>query len=163
MSRRLLLSGVLACAVLASASACAVQAQPSPPRPPFTPVVDMKELMVSIVQPAADNFWSILGETVTEKGVVDLYPKTDEEWGKVHQNATLLAEMGNLLMIDGRAPDNDAWMMRSAEMIEVSAQILKAVDARDRARMEDLATELDESCSACHQKYMRGFGNPAAR
>jgi cytochrome c556 len=71
--------------------------------------------------------------------------------------------MGNLLMIDGRAVDNDAWMMRSAEMIEVSAQILKAVDARDRARMEDLATELDESCSACHQKYMRGFGNPAAR
>jgi hypothetical protein len=163
MNRRLLLSGVLACALLASTSACAVQAQPSPPRPPFTPVVDMKELMVSVVQPAADNFWGILGETVTEKGVVDLYPKTDEEWVKAHQNATWLAEMGNLLMIDGRAPDNDAWMMRSAEFIEVSAQILKAVDTRDRARMEDLATELDQSCSACHQKYMRGVGSGPAR
>jgi hypothetical protein len=52
--------------------------QPAPP--PFKPVVDVKQMMDMLVDPAADEFWSKSGQIITAAGVEQRGPKNNEEW-----------------------------------------------------------------------------------
>jgi len=65
------------------------------------PVADVKQVMISILEPAAEVYWDASGSVIDSTGIHELAPRTDEEWAAVWRAALVIAESGNLLMLDG--------------------------------------------------------------
>ena len=42
--------------------------------PPYKPMVNVKDLMIAIVDPAADVLWDAVGTIITIEGVDEWYP-----------------------------------------------------------------------------------------
>src|ERR1051325_9764726 len=63
------------------------------------PIVSVKELMKYMIDPLADNIFNAVGTRVTRKGVVDVEPKTDEDWDRIRTGAISLAEGAYLLKV----------------------------------------------------------------
>ena len=123
------------------------------PGPPFKPQASVKELMVSIVDPAADVVWDSVGTVISEEGVDEWYPKTDEEWAAVQNGAITIMESGNLLMIGDRARDNGAWMDLSRAMIDAGAAALEAAKAKDPDAVFAVGEQIYNACDRCHGLY----------
>ena len=121
--------------------------------PPFKPMVDVKQLMVSIVDPAADVLWDSVGTVISEEGVDEWYPKTDEEWAAVENSAIVLMESGNLLMIGERARDQTAWMQMSRQMIDAAAEALAAAESKDPDAVFAVGETVYFACDRCHGLY----------
>ena len=49
----------------------------APPPPPFKPVADLKQLMQSVVEPAADEYWDAVGWIEDAGGSHEIAPTTD--------------------------------------------------------------------------------------
>ena len=120
----------------------------------MTPVVTMKQLMDEVFEPAADRYWDAVGSTSDKNGMIDHAPKTDEEWAAVRNQATILAESANLLMMDGRAVNRIEWITLSKGMITAATHARDAAVAHDRTRVFDRGAELYDACVNCHAKYM---------
>jgi hypothetical protein len=146
--RRIVLSIPLAC--------CASYGCSDAPGPPFKPVASVKELMVSIVDPAADAVWDSVGTVISEEGVDEWYPKTDEEWAKVRNSAVVIMESGNLLMIGDRARDKLVWMELSQALVDAGAEALKAADSKDPEAVFAVGETIYVACDRCHNLYWVG-------
>ena len=131
--------------------AAAVGAQPITPQPAST----MSELMVKIIYPASDAIFYI---TTRE-------PKTEAEWGDLQGKALAVAESANLLMMPGRARDQDRWMQDAKLMLDAGRAAFRAAEAKDVAALEALNDQLYTSCTSCHSHYRSNYGrrpSPAA-
>lgn len=123
----------------------------APERP--VPVADMQELMVSVMEPAAEAYWDGVGEVLTEEGVHQFRPLTEEDWTSLRNAAFVLAESGNLMMMDGRARDRGDWMDHSRTMVEAGRRALDAVDRRNPDAVFDAGAEVYYACRDCHARY----------
>ncbi len=152
-------SGSIALAVLIGACQ---QAQPAPPEaaPPFQPAATTKQLMNEIIEPAANVFWEAVGSVSDRRGTVEMAPTTDAEWTTVRNAATVVAESGNLLMIEQRAADRDQWMALSRGLIEAGQRARAAAESKNRTAVFDTGAELYQACVNCHTKYMPGVAYP---
>ena len=84
------------------------QAQ-APVTSPMKPVVTVSELMVQVVYPYSDAIFYIDTRT----------PENETAWIELQAKILALAESANLLMMPGRARDQDRWMKtRSCSMRE---------------------------------------------
>ena len=144
----------LTCAALAIA---AVSACGGPAPPTYKPVVDVKQLMAGIVDPAADGVWESVATIFTKDGTEERRPRTDKEWAAVRSHAMTLAESGNLLMMPGRAKDGGDWMQFAQELVETSAVALRAAEARDVDGLLNVGGRIDEVCESCHKKYWPNY------
>jgi hypothetical protein len=108
----------------------------------------MSDLMVKIIYPASDAIFYI---TTRE-------PKTEAEWGDLQGKALSLAESANLLMMPGRARDQDRWMQDAKLMLDAGAAAYKAARAKDVAALEAVNDQLYVSCTSCHQHYRPNYG-----
>lgn len=129
--------------------------QPSP----FKPVADVKQLMNDVIDPAADAIWEASGTITTAAGSYERGPKTEEEWTAVRNNAMVLAESGNLLMmvpriIVGASQDGGEWMTLSRALVEKGEASLRAVEAKDAKQIFDVGGEVYQTCLNCHKQYM---------
>ena len=93
--------------------------------------------MEGIVHPSATVIFKSVGTIISEKGVEEIAPKNDQEWEEVLRNASVLAEAGNLLMIDGRARNQDDWMKRVRDLMEAAGDAAKAAKAKDAQAVFD--------------------------
>jgi cytochrome c556 len=126
-----------------------VGAQAVTPQPAGT----MSELMVKIIYPASDAIFYI---TTRE-------PKTEAEWVELQGKALAVAESGNLLMMPGRARDQDRWMEDAKLMLDAGRAAFRAAKAKDVAALDALNDQLYTSCTSCHQHYRPNYGRrPAA-
>ena len=116
--------------------------------PSYQNVGTMSQLMINIIYPTSDALFYI------ERNP----PKTDVEWNLIRNQALMLAESGNLLMMPGRARDQDEWIKDSKLMIDVSTKAFKAAMAKDMAGITALSDDLSNSCIKCHLKYRPGYG-----
>ena len=123
----------------------------APERP--TPVADVQELMISVLEPAAETYWDGVGEVLDEEGVHQFRPLTEEDWTSLRNAAFVLAESGNLLMMDGRARDRGDWMAHSRAMVETGRLALDAVDRRNADAVFDAGAEVYYACRDCHARY----------
>ncbi|MGQ0734227.1 MAG: hypothetical protein ACT4QD_11290 [Acidobacteriota bacterium] len=146
MTRRIVLPWLLAVTVGAAGS-CA------PPPPPFKPVADLKQLMASVVEPAADVYWDAVGTIIDANGVTEIEPRTLEEWETVVNAAYTVTESGNLMMIGSRVRSGGDWMALSQALIESGRKAIRAAEARDKTGVFDAGAELYEACTACHAIY----------
>jgi hypothetical protein len=122
--------------------------------PPFHTTLTTKQLMTWIIDPNATAIWGSVGSVATDKGTEERHPKTDEEWASFRNAAAVLVESGNLLMLDGRAVDQDQWMATARGMADAAATVLQAAEAKDVEAYFDAGGALYEACTACHSKYL---------
>lgn len=108
----------------------------------------MSELMVDILYPAGDAVFYI--ETRT--------PTDSEGWALLQLQTLALAETANLLMMTGRARDQDQWMADSQLLLDAGEAAYRAAKDRDVAALVGLNEALYRSCVTCHQHYRQGYG-----
>jgi hypothetical protein len=116
-------------------------------------VADVKQVMTAILEPAAEVYWDASGTIIDTTGVHELAPANDEEWAAVWRAALMIAESGNLLMLEGRARDKDRWMTLSRAMVSVGKEAAAAALARDPAAVLEVGGRVYEACTACHAAY----------
>ncbi len=121
--------------------------------PPFKPVASIHELMHDVVYPNADIVWKSVGTIISYEGTNEIRPENEEEWEAVERSALTLTEVGNLLMMDGRAKNKDDWMERATALIEASTIALEAARNRDEQAIFDSGEGIYFACSACHLEY----------
>lgn len=126
----------------------------SPKPPPYRPVADVKQLMQTVVDPAADVIWGSVGTTVSAEGTLETAPKTDAEWAVVRNAAYVIAESGNLLMMGSHAKDDGEWIKQSQALIDVGIRAIKAAEAKDKDAVFEVGGDIYTACSNCHQKYL---------
>ena len=136
---------------------------PPPPREtapvaatPFKPAVTVKQLMAEIVEPAANVYWEAVGSVTDSHGTREIAPKTDSQWVAVRNAATVVAESGNLLMLDGRARNQDEWMSLARALIEVSEKARVAAEKHDTKGVFDMGADIYQACVNCHAIYLVG-------
>jgi lipocalin-like protein len=113
-----------------------------------SPVGTMSDLMVKIIYPASDAIFYITTRT----------PGSEAEWTELQAKALALAESANLLMMPGRARDQDRWMADATLMLDAGRAAYRAARARDVAALEALNDQLYTSCTSCHQHYRPNYG-----
>ena len=123
------------------------------------PVASVKQLMRGIVVPASTAIYGAVGTTVDASGVKETAPQTLEEWDAVGSSAAVLIEVGNMLLMEGRAKDDGEWATQARAMMDGASQVLKATQARSTQSLLDGGEALNNSCDACHQKYQISLPN----
>jgi hypothetical protein len=124
--------------------------------PSFDTTTSVKELMGWVIDPSAGALWSATGSEVTAEGTRDFAPVTDAEWNRLRGHAVIVAESGNLLMMDGRTRDQGEWIMLSRAMIEKAHAVLASIEAKDKDGLFATGGDLYQTCTDCHALYMVG-------
>jgi hypothetical protein len=125
-------------------SAKAQRIAPAAAKSPFKLVANVEQVMKVITIPSSDVIFAAAGDT----------PKTPGEWQTIQNNALLLAESGNLLMMPGRARDNQEWVKAAQAMIDASMNALNAASAKNADALADAGDKIYVTCETCHDKYM---------
>jgi hypothetical protein len=112
----------------------------------------MSDLMVKMIYPTSDAIFYITTRT----------PTTDAEWGELQAKALTLAESANLLMMPGRARDDERWMQDAKLMLDAGRAAYRAARAKDVKALDALSDQLYESCTSCHQHYRPNYGRRPA-
>ena len=99
--------------------------------------------MVDIIYPVSDAILYI--ETRT--------PTNDVEWNELQ---------GNLLMMPGRARDQERWLEDAKLMRDAGAAAFRAAKAKDVAALAALNEQVYVSCTTCHQHYRSSYGRGRA-
>jgi cytochrome c553 len=128
-------------------------APPPPPPPPYRPVVDVRELMAAVLEPAADAYWDAVGSIDDKNGTTNIRPQTPGDWETVRRSAVVVAEAGNLLMMPTRARDDGDWMTFSRAMIDAATGAIAAAAAKNPEAVFDAGAQVYDTCTQCHAKY----------
>jgi cytochrome c553 len=131
MRRRWLLSAYLLCTVAAAQ------------QPTIKPVATIIQLHEAMISPASDAIFNAGQEP----------PKDEKAWLAVRNNALILAEAGNLLMLGGRAKDQGGWMKMSRAMVDAAATAAKAAEAKNVDAIMAAGDRIVSTCESCHQVY----------
>ena len=120
---------------------------------PFDAVADGRQLMVSVIEPAAEVYWDAVGVIMDLEGTHEIEPQSEEEWEAVENAAWVLAESGNLLLMEERAQGREHWIAMSRAMTEVGRRAVDAAVARDPEAVFDIGAEVYFVCVGCHAAY----------
>ena len=124
----------------------------SPP-PPFHPVATVEEVMHDVIYPSAEVIWESVGTIITIEGQEDIYPRSEDEWVAVESSATTLMEAGNLLMMEGRAKNDDSWMGRARALVDAGETVREAARDRDAEAVFVRGGYVFDACQGCHFDY----------
>ena len=111
--------------------------------PTFRSVGTIGELMRDVIYPLSDQLFYVMRSP----------PETDFEWTQLRRSALVLAESGNLLMLEGRSIAQEDWMAHARELVAVGTVAYEATEARDLDAIVALSPRLETSCRACHEQY----------
>jgi len=125
----------------------------SAPPPPFQVTASMKDLMLNVLDPAADGLWDSVGTIITLEGTFEKFPTTDDEWAGVRASALQLAESGNLLMLPARSNGSPEWIKDAQALIATSGRALKAIEAKDKDALFTIGGDIYDVCTSCHSKF----------
>ncbi len=125
----------------------------APEPPPFDEVADVRQLMLSVVDPAADVYWGSVATIMTMEGTEEIAPKNSAEWAAVQNAAMVIAESGNLLMTPGRVREDPKWTELSQALISSGRVALAAAKARDPEAVFEAGGEVYLVCSECHATF----------
>ena len=114
---------------------------------PLKPVGTVEELMVQIVYPYSDAVFYITTRI----------PDSDHAWVELQAKTLALAESANLLMMPGRARDQDRWMKDSKLLLDAGTAAFRAAKRKDVEALDALSEELLTACITCHQDYRPNY------
>jgi hypothetical protein len=113
----------------------------------FQPVGNMSQLMIDIIYPTSDAIFYVDRDP----------PKNEHEWSLLRAQALMLAESGNLIMMDGRARDQENLIKYSKMMIDIGTTAFKAAQAKNLDGIHALNDPLNDVCVNCHLQYRPGY------
>jgi hypothetical protein len=119
----------------------------------FQPVGTMSQLMIDIIYPTSDAIFYVDREP----------PKTQHDWDVLRGQALMLAESGNLLMMDGRARDQKNWITESKMLIDLGGKAFQAAQDKNLDAIRALNDPLNAACVTCHYQYRPGYHRRPAR
>jgi cytochrome c556 len=125
-------------AVLLAAGAALAQG------PVYTPVASTGQIMQAMIQPAVG---------AVQAAAKDTGPADDRAWRTVLNNAIVMEESAQLLLIGNRAKDNDGWVKAVAAFQEAGAGLQKAAAAKDLPALQTAAGAINGTCQGCHSVY----------
>ena len=128
--------------------------------PPFQTTANMKDLMLNVIDPAADTLWEAVGTVITAEGTFEKAPSTDDEWAGVRAGAIQLAEAGNLLMLPSRSGGSSEWIAQAQAMIDASTHALKTIDAKNKDALFTVGGDIYDVCTNCHKQFARQLSRP---
>ena len=148
-------------AIVAVAALIAGACGEEPPAgPPFRTETSVSMLMAHVLDPAADLLWDAVGTVIDENGETSWEPVSEDErtgpkpsWLQVRLGTMALAESANLLMMEGRARDQDQWIRLSEELGDAAMLAFEAAEAEDADRIFDLGEVVYNTCNNCHALY----------
>jgi len=119
------------------------------PRLPRGPALvgSVSDIMSKFIYPVGDEVFYIRRSV----------PQSEKEWNAYEARMLMLAESGNLLMLPGRARDQDRWMRDARLLVDAGTAAYKAAQARDVAAIEQLNDQLYNACVVCHQDYRPNY------
>jgi hypothetical protein len=132
---------------------CGLGCSNTPPAPPYRPIADVKDIMTTIMEPAADAYWDAVGTVIDIDGEHQIAPETQEDWDTARNNAYVFTESGNLLMMPTRARDDGEWMQLAQALIASGEKAIRAAEAKDTTAVFNAGAEVYEACTNCHTKY----------
>jgi hypothetical protein len=123
---------------------------------PYRPVATIKDLMDGMIDPAGDMIFDAVSTVVTPTGTVEKSPKTDDEWKAVRNNALIIIEGANLLMMPGRhiaaGSDKAPPVRRGKDAEEFGGELnpaqIEVRVARDRPMWNKLARGLQVAATS---------------
>ncbi len=163
--------------VVALVAGCRAAPPPAPPATEFRPTATVREVMGNMVDPSADILWESVATIVSQTGVEERRPRTDDEWAAVKRSAVTLVEATNLLLIDrptGRTEDISAnpsielspaqidvlrkkdpqvWKDFVKKLYDASTPMLDAINNKDADTLLNSGEALDVACENCHLHY----------
>ena len=125
----------------------------APEPEPYDAIADVRQLMVSVIEPAADHYWDSVGTVMTIEGTEEIAPKNTTEWAAVRDAALVIAESGNLLLMPGRVQEDEQWTALSLALISTGREALAAAEARDTEAVFNAGGEVYLVCSECHAAF----------
>ena len=177
-AQRLVVQFSVMAMVAAAAAGCTSEPQEPSSAPPYQPTTTIQDIMLSIVDPAADTIWESVATIVTFGNIEERRPSTEEEWQALHREGVRLVEATNLLLMPGRdvahpgfqsenpgielepnevqaliEEDRATWNRLLGNYYQASLTMLRAIEARDADRLFDEGGPLDVTCEQCHQQY----------
>jgi len=126
--------------------------------PPFQTTANMKDLMLNVLDPAADGIWESVGTIMTKEGTFEKFPTTDDEWAVVKMHAIQLAESGNLLLLPSRSAGSAEWTAEARALIDVSNRAIKIIDAKDKDALFTVGGDIYDVCTNCHRQFSPAIG-----
>ena len=173
------------CAVLVTSACSGSYTTPAPPQTAqlwgdMKPIVSVKELMRDLLDPLSDNIFNAVGSVSTGAGLVEVTPKSDEDWERIRIGAVAMAEGSYLLKVrrpfappgdENNSSGPDAvelspaqitakverdpveWNARIEALRNVGLQVLDIVQRRKVDELWDAAENLDQACESCHRSY----------
>src|SRR5882672_4078740 len=135
---------------IAIAMATAALAQGRPEGRPLRPqaggvraLANVRELHDIMISPASDAvFDATARQPLDEKG-----------WTTARNQALVLAESGNLLMVGSRVRDNANWMRMARALLDAAAQAFTAAQKKDAKALEVATDAITVACMECHRPY----------
>ncbi len=151
---------------------------PASAAPNYNIVATIKDIMDSMVDPSADYIWESVATEVSAAGVVEKFPKNNDEWKEERRRAIQLVEAANLLVMPGRHvakageksdnpgielgpeeiealidKDRPTFIRLAREFQETAIEQLKAVDNKDVQELLRTGGDIDTRCENCHKTY----------
>ena len=131
--------------VVVAAVAAGVSAQRSP-AVGIRALANVRELHDIMISPASDAvFAASSSQPLDAKG-----------WTDARNQAILLAESGNLLMVGTRVRDTGNWMKMSRAMVDAAALAATAAEKKDAKALEAATDSITTACMECHRPYRDG-------
>ena len=118
------------------------------PQGPYRIVGTMSQLMVDIIYPTSNVVFYIVTNP----------PSNDGEWAAIQRSALTLAESANLLVMPGRARDQDKWITDARLLLDAGNLAFKAAKAKDFDAIVALNEQLVTACTTCHRDYRPNYG-----
>lgn len=115
--------------------------------------VSHEEIMVSLVNLAADPYWAATWNN----------PQTDRDWREL-ERATFQIQVGGTLLtvpgtgsMDAEHAQNPRWRALATQLSEDGARALNAVKAQNTELMVRAGGQLIETCETCHREFNPGM------
>jgi hypothetical protein len=122
--------------------------------PDYNLTLNMTDFMNRVLEPSADALWRSAGWVLDEvDGYYELYPTDDIGWERVGNQAAMIVEAGNAMMLPGRAMEQSEWMTYSEAMSTVGLTLMQAASEQDEDALFQGGAQLYSVCTACHQAF----------
>ena len=130
-----------------AAQAPAAQAGPAQ-TPALKPIGTVDDLMVGVIWPLSDDLFYVATRDT---------PNSEEQWRLYQGKMLMLAESANLLMMPGRAWDNNGWMKDAQRLYDAGTAAFKAAKAKDLDKLLSLNEQMYAACVGCHNDYRPNY------
>jgi len=129
-------------ALLTFVAACAAWAQSAS----YHGVASTKQIMAGVQKPAMDDISAMM-----KAGG----PKDDKQWAQAQQDAALLAETAQLILMGERPKDQDLWLKSSAKLNEAASAAAKAAESKDLEAFKASVGSMGQACRSCHNVHRK--------